>query len=182
MSVRATLRSATREAHDAVDHLFGRFDLSDATGYRGFLAANRAAFIPVEAAIDLAGGEIVLEDWPGRRRADLLIADVADMKAGAIPEVAPPRLTRPAEVLGAIYVLEGSRLGGALLRRSLVPDWSARFLNAPAEPGSWPKLLATLEARLTCPGDMAAAIDTARAVFQCFGTAAQQDRKSLQSA
>ena len=182
MSVRAALRTATRDAHDAVDHLFGRFDLSDATGYRGFLAANRAAFVPVERAIDLAGGDMVLEDWPQRRRAALLIADVTDMEAGAVPDVATPALTRPAGVLGAIYVLEGSRLGGTLLRRSLLPAWPARFLHAPVEPGSWPNLISTLETRLVRPEDLQAAIDAARAVFRCFETAAQQDRKCVQRA
>ena len=172
MSVRTALRAATRPEHEAVDALFGRFDLSDSQGYRAFLAATRAAFAPVEQAIDQAGGEKALEDWPGRRRAALLAADCLDMGADDLPAVDAPVLNGPAETLGAIYVLEGSRLGGALLRRGVPASWPTRFLNASMEPGSWPKLIATLDTALTRPEDLRAAIAAAQAVFRCFETAA----------
>ena len=182
MSARAALRAATRNEHEAVDALFGRFDPADPDGYRRFLSAHRAAFAPIERAIDRAGGDAVLEDWPKRRRAALLEADAADMGVEETLSLPPPSLASPAEVLGAIYVLEGSRLGGALLRRGVSPSWPARFLNAPAEPGTWQTLIAKLEAALARPEDLQAAISAAKAVFRCFEAAGQDNRECVQRA
>ena len=73
---------------------------------------------------------------------------------------------------GQGVIWSASRLGGALLRRGVPASWPTRFLNASMEPGSWPKLIATLETALTRPEDLRAAIAAAQAVFRCFETAA----------
>ena len=62
------------------------------------------------------------------------------MPAGAMPA---PNFSGLPALLGGLYVIEGSRLGGALLKRGLPAGTSARFLNAPAEPGAWRRLIAT---------------------------------------
>lgn len=182
LSVRAALRAATRTEHDAVDALFGRFDLSRLADYRRFLTATAAAFIPVEQAIDAAGDAAALGSWTRRPRADLLRADLAELGAPVPPRPAPLRLDGGPALLGAVYVLEGSRLGGAVLIRRLGPGWPARFLTAPAGPGSWPALLATLETGLADPEDLEAAIATARTIFARFETSARTCTESLERA
>lgn len=182
MSVRQALRAATRDEHDRVDALFSRFDLSRRAGYRAFLTAQHAAFAPVERAVDRAGGAAVLADWPARRRSHLLEADLTDLGAAAGEDGEPLTMLTPAEILGAVYVLEGSRLGGAVLRRRLDPAWPARFLNAPAEPGSWQGLIATLETALARPADLAAAIRAARTVFGGFETAGRKHLECVERA
>ena len=51
MSAHAALRAATADAHERVDGLFSRFDISDPIGYRRFLTAQAVAYLPGEAAL-----------------------------------------------------------------------------------------------------------------------------------
>ena len=172
MSARAKLRSATAAEHDRVDALFSAFDLAAPGGYARFLAAQAAAFLPVEAALDEAGAASALSCWPERRRGHLLAADLAALGAAPGPPVAPPAFAGEAALLGGIYVLEGSRLGGALLRRSLPDGAPCRFLAAPQPPGAWRNLLAKLDSVLIGEREIDSAVDSARRVFRCFAAAA----------
>jgi heme oxygenase len=177
VSARAALRSGTSEAHERVDALFSRYDLTQMHGYRAFLLAQAEASLPVEAALDAGGIEKLLPDWPGRRRATLLVADLADL--GVSPSAGEaPRLFEPAALLGAAYVLEGSRLGGALLKRGLPEAAPRRFLEAPQEPGAWRKLMALLDEFLYEPDIIA----TARcAAIDIFGLFERAGRRQLES-
>jgi heme oxygenase len=168
MRARAALRAGTAAEHDRVDALFGAFDLSERAHYGRFLQAQAAAFLPVEAAVDAAGGPELLRDWPERRRSGLLVRDLAALGL-AVPAPAPaPPLACKAAALGAIYVLEGSRLGGALLRRSVKPEYPQTFLTAPQQPGAWRKLLETLDDCLYETARVDAAVGAARQTFHCF--------------
>ena len=169
---RWALRDATRDEHDAVDSAFGRHDLSRLQGYSRFLDAQARAFVAVERAIDASGATAVIADWPERRRADLLLADLNDLGVTASASVEAPVLTSEAEVLGAIYVLEGSRLGGAVLFRSAPYDAPRRFLEPEGTGLRWRSLVALLDARLIDKDQIDAAVRSARSVFRCFHEAA----------
>ncbi len=173
MSARFYLREATAADHERVDALFSRFDLSDREGYARFLAAQASAFLSVEAALDEAGTARVVPDWPERRRAALLTADLADLNV-AQPAVSATecRLGDKAALLGALYVLEGSRLGGAFLKRQVPPDWPQRFLGAPQPPGAWRGFLILLDNLLAGHDERRAAAGAARGVFMQFEAAA----------
>lgn len=167
MNARATLRARTAEDHARVDALFGRFDLASEDGYRGFLTAQAGAFLPIEEALDAAGiGEIV-PDWHERRRSDPLRADLSRLGVQA-PDGASPTFENEAGILGALYVLEGSRLGGSLLRKSVSPDFPRAFLDAPQPPGAWRKLLALIDVTLNRPDQTDRAVEAARMVFGAF--------------
>ena len=169
MSARAALRAATADSHERVDAAFSRFDLSSADGYRRFLLAQAGALLPVEAELDQAGAETVLPDWPGRRRGAVLRADLAALNVTP-PELfpGPSFLSGKAPMLGAIYVLEGSRLGGAVLKQAVPSHFPKGFLEARQAAGSWRKLLRTLDLFLTRPEDLGAAIAAATEVFARF--------------
>jgi heme oxygenase len=160
-----------------VDQLFSRCSLSDPAGYRVFLLAQAEAFLGVEAALDAGGIERLLPDWPARRRADLLIADLADLGATAASRE-PISLDGDPALLGAAYVLEGSRLGGAVLKRSIPDGAPRRFLQAPQEPGAWRKLLALLDESLYEPRTIAAACEAANTVFLLFERAGRRHLES----
>ena len=173
MKARAALRGATAEEHKRVDAAFSSFDLGSEAGYRGFLLAQAGGFLPVEAALDEAGADTVLDDWPARRRGALLRADLAALNVTAPePFSAPVFLSIKAPMLGAIYVLEGSRLGGAVLKKAVPSHFPRRFLEARQAAGSWRKLLQTLDDLLIRPGDLDAAIVAAKEVFARFERAA----------
>ncbi len=179
MSGHLALRAATQDSHTVVDGLFSRFDLASRDGYAGFLRAQAGAFLPVERALDAARAETAVSDWPSRRRGPLLIADLATLGEQVGDEVDTLPLSAPAAILGAIYVLEGSRLGGKFLRR-LVPDsHPTAFLTAPSPAGAWRGFLDSLDEPLSNQRDLAVAIDTARAVFGRFGAAAQRELESV---
>lgn len=172
MTAHQRLRADTAADHERVDALFSQFDLADPAGYGRFLAAQAQAFLPVEAALDDGGAERLVPDWSARRRADLLIADLEAL-ARPIPLEWPTyRLDTEADLLGALYILEGSRLGGAMLKRQVPAAAPRRFLDAPQPPGAWRNLLILLDNRLRNEDEAAGAIGAARGVFGLFEAAA----------
>lgn len=170
MSARAALRSGTRAEHDRVDRLFAALDLSVPRDYRLFLLAQAAAFLPVEAALERAGVAAMVPDWPDRRRSQLLRDDLAALDAPLPAPEWPPELDGGPAVLGALYVIEGSRLGGAMLRRDIAPAMPQSFIANRQAPGAWRKLLETLDHSLYETASLALALSAARAVFGCFET------------
>lgn len=173
-TTRLRLRNETAADHAVVDEIYSRFDLGEPHGYRAFLEAQYACFAPIEQALAVGGAGDLLDDWPARRRAPLLSADLADLGADSPapgPSTAP--LATPAAALGAIYVLEGSRFGGALLARRLWTGAPARFLGGGADPAAWRGLLAVMDRHLSNEADMAVAAGAARSVFAAFAAAGQ---------
>jgi heme oxygenase len=109
-----------------------------------------------------------LADWPARRRSHLLREDLAALGAPLpSPEAIEP-IGGTAEILGALYVLEGSRLGGAMLKRSVPPGLPLAFLSAPQPPGAWRKLLETLDHYLYETANIHAAVGAAQRTFRYF--------------
>jgi heme oxygenase (biliverdin-IX-beta and delta-forming) len=166
------LRQGTAADHERLDALFGTFKLDNEAAYRAFLTAHAMALPAVERALDKAGFD--LEDWPERHRESAIAADLAALGA-AIPEtLPPPALDTPAAQWGAAYVIEGSRLGGAMLARSVPENWPKSYLGTPLPAGAWRDFLAKLDAALATPDDIAAATTSARATFGLFEQAARQ--------
>lgn len=169
MSFVQSLRAATASDHDRVDATFGGFALGDAAGYRRFLLAHGRALPAVEAA--LAAAAHALPAW--RPRTAALADDLA-----ALGEAMPPPLdfgvANEAESWGALYVIEGSRLGGQLLARSVPAGLPAAYLSARHLSGEWRALLAALDARAAAEGDdwRTAATAGARATFALYARAA----------
>ena len=175
MQARAALRNATAEDHERVDALFSRFDLTQPEGYRAFLRAQVAATRAVEAALDEGRISETVADWPQRRRAALAVADLAALGAQPPYPLPKPALFGTAQLLGAAYVLEGSRLGAKVLRRGLPPEMPQTFLSAPAAPGAWAAMLMTIEAHVVTREDVAMACGAARRVFALFEAAATRE-------
>lgn len=172
-SARNLLRTATASAHARVDDAFGGFDLDDRDGYRSFLMAQAGPLLTAEAAIDAFAPAALLPDWPERSRAALIRADLADLDAPA-PKPEPFDVRSDAAALGVIYVLEGSRLGGAMLARNVPMDLPARFIRCAPEPKRWQELIKVLDRHLVTPDQHAVAADAARAVFDLFWRSARQ--------
>ena len=167
------MRAATAPAHDRVDRAFGGFDLSTRDGYRAFLIAQAQPLVTVEAAIDAAQPGTILPDWPERRRAPLIAADLTELNAPT-PAPEPFELACASATLGAIYVLEGSRLGGALLARNVSMDLPGRFIRCPPAPKRWRDLIEVLDQTLVTDDQRDAAVCAARAVFDLFWRSARQ--------
>ena len=148
MTARAALKAATRDAHERVDAAFGAHDLATRAGYARFLLGQAAALAPIEQALTEAGAALLIEAWQEHRRAPLLTADLTALGLASPSPLPAPRFADEAELAGGLYVLEGSRMGGAMLRRA-VPDC---FPSASFRPDSTP----------------AAGLDLLRASTPCF--------------
>lgn len=176
---RDALRTATAAEHDRVDRAFSTFDLSQRADYGAFLNAQAEAFLPVEAAIDAFDPRDVLPDWPARRRSPQLIADLQRLGFEARTADLRPLFRTREEILGAIYVLEGSRLGGRMLARSVPADLPRSFIGT-SDGGMWRTLIEVLD-RLLVSGDQhGLAIDAARRVFALFEAGASRHGRTLQ--
>ena len=175
MTLRTTLRAATRQDHDRVDLLGGAFDFARPSDYQAFLRAHAAVLPGVEAALDSAPLGDLPPSWMQRRRTAALAADLAALGLAPPPQAATPlSLPDHATRLGALYVLEGSRLGGAVLRRRLAasqPEAPDAYLAHGAGQPYWRSFLDWLDSQLLNGPETEAAIDGARQVFRAFEAA-----------
>ncbi|MBI1252272.1 MAG: heme oxygenase [Alphaproteobacteria bacterium] len=171
------LRAATCEAHRRLDALASRLDLSDLAAYRDFLIASCEALTDIEPRIGAAAGGPPVLDWPARRRLDAARADLLGLGVGE------PRTTYGGASLdgcqawGALYVLEGSRLGATHLAanamRASHPSIrrNMQYLRHGEGKGFWRSFLACLDAAHGNGLDLAAASAGARAAFAAFEVA-----------
>lgn len=168
------LRDATSRAHETLDALFGGFDLTNRASYARFLHAHAEAVWPLETLLDLADATRVIGDWDERKRGDLLREDLAflrDAESAAPPPHEPadlPVAWNDAAIAGVLYVLEGSRLGGRFLARTLPMGFPRAYLDTDQVRGKWPFLLARLDALLYESAALQTAIDAALATFTVF--------------
>lgn len=163
-----TLRDSTRAAHDGLDGLFGRFDLAIASDYRAFLTAHAMALPALESALEDAGIAAMLEDWTTRRRSDALAADLGALGMPLPNALAVAPLGGEPAAWGVAYVLEGSRLGGAMLSRQVGEGLPRSYLGTPQPAGAWRKFLERLSEALYRPADAAAAGSAASQAFALF--------------
>lgn len=168
------LRAATADLHAAVDARFSADFDSDGAAYGRFLTALGSVVPPLEAALEAAGVERLLQDWPRRRRSPALRSDLRtlDLVVPVPLPVPPPR--GEAGLFGMLYVLEGSRLGGKLLLRRALANPDPRVRSATRYLGHgdggelWRAFLRRLEssAAVACAPD--AAVAGAREAFALF--------------
>jgi heme oxygenase (biliverdin-IX-beta and delta-forming) len=169
------LRARTRDAHDRVDAVFGGADLGARESYGRFLMAHADALLAVEEALDAREAGRLLPDWPRRRRGEAIRADLADLGETPPPTRAMALDPGDAPLWGAVYVLEGSRLGGSLLARQVPAGLPRRYLGQGLHaPGAWRDLLARLDGSVQHRQDVDLATASALAVFRRFEAAGQR--------
>jgi heme oxygenase len=169
-----TLRASTREAHETLDGLFGRFDLGVALDYSAFLTAHAMALPALEAALDEAGMATMLDDWTTRRRGPALAADLAALGAPFPDPLPVSALAGAPAAWGTAYVLEGSRLGGAMLSRQIGDGLPRSYLGTAQAPGAWRTFLERLSGALSRPVDAVAAGVAATQAFALFERAGRE--------
>ncbi len=173
-SARARLKHATSDAHDRLDALFSAFDLTDPNGYRRFLAVHWQVLPRCEAMLAASGAARLLPDWPARVRTQALAHDLAAVGGQAPAGHGDVAAVGPAAAFGMMYVLEGSRLGGAVLARRVEANddpacrGATRYLRHGAGQGLWPSFVAALDAAGCVADDITACIAGAARIFALF--------------
>jgi heme oxygenase len=174
LTIASILRTRTRREHVRTEAIFSDFDLQSRVGYARFLIAQASASLAVEQSLESAGVTDVVADWPERRRGHLLRDDLAQLDVGGVKLQPPTSFGSSAEIMGAVYVLEGSRLGGKVLRKQVFGTAPTRFLGADSRPGAWRDFLASLDRGLSGERDIRLAVAAARGVFAKFATAGRE--------
>ncbi len=142
MSAHAILKARTAAAHAAIDADFSRFDLGCRDAYVSFLLSQARVLPAIEGILAREPG---LPPW--RQRTDLLQQDLRAFGHDLPAPMIVPEDWEPAEKVGLLYVIEGSRLGGHLLSRRVGHGFSKRFLSAVHLPGEWRAFIEALEDR-----------------------------------
>ena len=175
---RVALRAATAKRHAELDSLFSSLDVTTKSGYVTFLSRLAAAYVPVDAQLEATGIRALFPDWDRRSRRAALLDDLRHLGV-ATPLMLPALFfATPEDMLGALYVLEGSRLGGQLLLRQVAASFdeevkaAKRFLQSGEDTGSWRDFLAVLENRAVDEAGLERMITAADRTFALFIAAA----------
>jgi heme oxygenase len=175
-TVRSVLRDATSALHVEVDTAMS--EVMGRGGYPEFLLRSADALLPLESALEKAGVVGILPDWAQRSRSLAIQADLADLSV-AMPEhvegIRALRIEGEAALFGALYVLEGSRLGARYIARGIDPTLPARYIRHGEGLPLWPTFLARLECSVAVQDHLDDALSGARAAFQAFRDAATSD-------
>jgi heme oxygenase len=166
-SLREKLREATAGLHAELDDVGEALLARGAGGYARFLAGQGAVVIPLEKRLEISGIERVLPDWSMRARRYDLKADLRQITQPC-EFVEVPAFRAPDELLGAAYVLEGSRLDASLLLQTLHLSTATRFLRHGQGKGLWPSFQNVLEANDEVHAHFDRTRVTAQEVFGLF--------------
>ena len=146
--LRMRLRQATAPLHDRVDAAYSRFELHRMDGYRAFLRAHAHVVGPLEVALEQAGIDTMIHDWPQRSRHQALLADLRALGDALPRSLAHPVPPSPGWCWGAAYVIEGSRLGGLVLAKRVAaanPGAPLSYLSRQSPKPFWPSFLQQFE-------------------------------------
>ena len=173
------LREATAEDHASVE---GTVPLMDPelslAGYVEVLRRMHGVVAGWESTAAAVAPAWLQEPLRQRSRLALLEGDIRFLGGDAGGSLGPemPRFANDAELMGAMYVMEGSRLGGQLIARHLErqfrlmsPQGNAYFLGHGERTGAtWKEFLGLLEERVpdSRTGDV---VRGAKAMFRTFG-------------
>lgn len=178
---RAALRSGTEAVHLRLHGLPLFHALTEGrltrAGYAALLRRMLGFHLPLEARLaEVAGLDRFGIDIAARRRTHLIRADLDSLGEPSEAPVAPlPAFANAAEALGALYVAEGSTLGGRHLARALdglLPPGidGRRFLLGHGERHAdmWRACCAAIEACGAVPAGRAEMLRGAENAFAAF--------------
>ncbi len=172
-SARHALRRETAKLHTELDAMLSRANFDDRESYALFLARQAAPLFALEEAIDASDLPTSIPDWPLRRRTEAISDDLARLGSVSPSPSRAPEMSDDA-LMGALYVLEGSRLGAKFLVKQarassdpVVRDATA-YLGHGDGQSFWPSFLAVLAKREDAGLDHAALIDGANRAFAMF--------------
>ena len=174
-SVRHLLRQRTGDLHVELDGILSHTDFDDRRSYASFLTRQAEPLFAIERSIDNSAFAIDLPDWAERQRSDAMRRDLAILGvAPSPPDPSNPVLDVPDQLLGALYVLEGSRLGAKYLVRQArssrdpaVREATAYLSHGEGKP-FWPTFLTVLGERENRGLDPELLIAGARSAFELF--------------
>lgn len=174
--VQDAIHEATRDSHRRLDLALSWLDLAQPRYYAGFLRSQADALFPLENALEAGGIADILPDWPQRARSAALEQDLLAMKVSAAP-LSAPCFDGPAQMLGATYVLEASRMGARVMLARLAQQpqsgsiETTTYLRHGFGKRFWPTFLSVLESHPAAQADTASVVKGAELAFAMFESA-----------
>lgn len=117
----------------------------------------------------------VLPDYHERRNSTYLKSDIEALgfTVDDLPSTTVPQISNTMEALAALYVMEGSIMGGSIIVQMLAKGGITNGVSffsgyGPATGVMWAKFIAVLDAAAKTTADENQAIDTANATFNHF--------------
>lgn len=173
------VREATEAHHQRLETRLDIFSRIDSRQGRRALVERFAAFhAAAEAALEPWVGDLPGLDFEARRRSGQLARDLVALGGGRRAHGAPIRLAGAGQALGLMYVLEGSTLGGRVIRKRVAAAGGDMeglgFLDPYGEAVGerWRAFLALVDAEPDVEGVMAGAVaGFAHAERELCGTA-----------
>lgn len=168
-----SLRDATRADHQRLE---ARIDIltriATTDGRRALVTRFHSLHAEAESALAPWLADLPGLEFDARRRSVQLSADLEILGGEAAPASAPPTpVSGVSEALGRMYVLEGSTLGGRVIRRAAEAQGGGMrglsFLDPYGEQVGerWRAFLAVVDRQARTPEDVAAMIAGAVAGF-----------------
>lgn len=166
------LREATSASHDRLDTAFGSLDLSERADYARFLAGHAigmSALFPAFRTFVERDLGTPCPDYPAMLSSDLATLGI---DAGDLPNVAVSDGLTP---LATAYVLAGSRLGLAMIRRNgywgKAQGHPSAYMEDERGQAIWKDVVARLKQSQLTEGDAAPERAGAIAAFDTFSEA-----------
>lgn len=171
--VQDTIRDATCSSHHRLDAALAKLDLTFPVYYEGFLRSQAEALFPLEATLEAGGIETLLPDWSQRVRTPALRHDLDALNIACHPQQAP-EFKSDAQMLGAVYVLEASRMSARVMLARLAENPDSEAMNATAYlrhgfgKRFWPSFLNVLETHPSAQDDISGVVYGAQTAFAMF--------------
>ncbi len=172
------IKEATKTAHQQLEVLVVKRlkAIRSNADYADLLKHFYAYFSKVEQAIAPFISAEVLPDYASRRNASYLKEDIEALGGtmDALPPVQAPVIRNTASALGALYVMEGSIMGGRIivqmLEKSGITEGVSFFSGYGEATGQmWQRFTEVLNHHASTEEDQALTIAAANATFTQFG-------------
>ncbi|MDR6781487.1 heme oxygenase [Pedobacter africanus] len=173
-----TIKEATREAHQELEKkvILKMKSIRSNADYADFLKHFYAYFNAVEQAIAPYITSGLLPDHTERRNSSYLKKDIEELGANVneLPLVKAPEISNTIQALGALYVMEGSIMGGPIIVKMLekfgITSGISFFSGYGEATGQmWGNFIAIMNAQAGDAIEEQQAIDAANATFSNFG-------------
>jgi heme oxygenase (biliverdin-IX-beta and delta-forming) len=172
-SAREVLKSATEQHHKEIEEVIQFSAITNLDRYKMLVQRFLAFYAPVEDQVRLGRLDCAL-DWERRKKTPALLVDHQALGLERAPQFGGfRRLESIPQLLGYLYVAEGSTLGGQFLFKqfsrafNLDENTGARFFYGygPDTGKKWQSFLTVLEAELQTAEHRQAAAESAEETF-----------------
>jgi heme oxygenase len=171
------IKEATKAAHQDLEKkvVLKLKAIGSNADYADVLKHFYAYFQEVEQAIAPFITNELLPDHAERRNSEYLKKDIEELGATVdeLPAVTVPQIENTVQALGAMYVMEGSIMGGPIIVQMLAKygvNKGISFFSGYGEATGmmWGKFVAVMNAEAANEAEEASAIDTANQTFSRF--------------